>query len=106
MKVTVYFFAAHRDAVGRDDVILDLPPESDVHQAGLLAEDRWPALGRLLKHSRAAVNEEYVAWDHRLSEGDRVAFIPPVSGGSSAHDAASTGDRNNPETPHNVQPDS
>lgn len=30
---------------------------------------------------RAAVNYEFVAWDVTVSEGDEIAFIPPVSGG-------------------------
>jgi molybdopterin synthase sulfur carrier subunit len=28
-----------------------------------------------------AVNDEYAAWDRPLGTGDRVAFVPPVSGG-------------------------
>lgn len=30
---------------------------------------------------RVAVNREYVDEDHRLSDGDEVAVIPPVAGG-------------------------
>ena len=30
---------------------------------------------------RAAVNDEFVAWEYALAEGDRVAFMPPVCGG-------------------------
>jgi sulfur-carrier protein len=30
---------------------------------------------------RAAVNDEFVAADAPLREGDRVVFIPPVAGG-------------------------
>ncbi len=30
---------------------------------------------------RAAVNEEFVAADALLRDGDRVVFIPPVAGG-------------------------
>ena len=29
-----------------------------------------------------AVNEEYRSHSYRISEGDEIAFIPPVSGGS------------------------
>lgn len=30
---------------------------------------------------RVAVNDAVVAWNHRLSDGDRLVFLPPVSGG-------------------------
>ena len=30
---------------------------------------------------RAAVNDEFVPWNHPLQDGDRVAFLPPMSGG-------------------------
>jgi len=30
---------------------------------------------------RVAVNQEYVAMDHAVKEGDEVAFFPPVTGG-------------------------
>lgn len=30
---------------------------------------------------RAVVNEEFVAWDTLLRDGDQVVFIPPVAGG-------------------------
>ncbi|MEO0018229.1 MAG: hypothetical protein RLZZ522_1512 [Verrucomicrobiota bacterium] len=30
---------------------------------------------------RVAVNDEFVAWDHPLRDGDRIALLPPMSGG-------------------------
>lgn len=30
---------------------------------------------------RVAVNDEFVPWDHPLREGDRIALLPPMSGG-------------------------
>jgi molybdopterin synthase sulfur carrier subunit len=30
---------------------------------------------------RVAVNQEYVNLDHRISNGDEIAFFPPVTGG-------------------------
>jgi molybdopterin synthase sulfur carrier subunit len=30
---------------------------------------------------RAAVNQDYAAFDHPVREGDEVAFFPPVTGG-------------------------
>ncbi len=32
-------------------------------------------------HIKVAVNEEYRPLDYKLSAGDEVVFIPPVSGG-------------------------
>lgn len=42
--------------------------------------DRWALAlepGKLL----AAVNQALVSFDHPLSDGDEVAFFPPVTGG-------------------------
>ncbi len=33
------------------------------------------------KEMRVAVNDEFADWQHSLRDGDRVVFIPPVSGG-------------------------
>jgi sulfur-carrier protein len=38
-------------------------------------------LGMPCQDLRAAVNDEMVSWDHPLADGDRVAFLPPMSGG-------------------------
>jgi molybdopterin converting factor small subunit len=38
-------------------------------------------LGLAAKDLRAAVNDEFAAWDRPLVDGDRIAFLPPMSGG-------------------------
>jgi molybdopterin converting factor subunit 1 len=77
VKVTVRLFAGLRERAGTAERELDLPE-------GSRAVDAWNELdlgaeppGLLL-----AVNRGYVEHDHELSEGDEVAFIPPVSGGA------------------------
>ena len=45
-----------------------------IHYFGLLSERRGLAL-------RIAVNDEMVGWDHPLTNGDHIAFLPPMSGG-------------------------
>ena len=81
MKLQVSFFAAHRDIVGRDNIELDLPDGATVEDAAAAIGERYPRLFPLLRHSRAAVNEEYARGDAALAGGDHLVFIPPVSGG-------------------------
>jgi molybdopterin synthase catalytic subunit len=75
MRVTVRLFAGLRERAGRARLELD-----DVARV----EDVWPKLGigdeppGLLY----AVNREYVERGSKLADGDEVALIPPVSGGS------------------------
>jgi molybdopterin synthase catalytic subunit len=75
MRVTVRLFAGLRELAGRSSLELE-----DV--AGVA--DVWPRLG--LGDEPAgllyAVNREYVSRDRALADGDEVALIPPVSGGS------------------------
>ena len=39
------------------------------------------ALGLSTADFRVAVNDEFVSWDHQISENDSIAFLPPMSGG-------------------------
>ncbi|MBN8458195.1 MAG: MoaD/ThiS family protein [Verrucomicrobia bacterium] len=39
------------------------------------------ALGISRAAVRVAVNDELVPWSHPLQDGDRIALLPPMSGG-------------------------
>ncbi len=41
----------------------------------------YPKLRDYFDHVTVAVNAEYAARDHKLKDGDEVAFFPPLSGG-------------------------
>ena len=45
-------------------------------------ESDHPKLSPYVGYLMTAVNAQYVERSHPLKEGDEVAFIPPVSGGS------------------------
>ncbi len=45
---------------------------------------RYPALSDFETVVRFAVNSEYVPASHPVRDGDELALIPPVSGGSGA----------------------
>jgi molybdopterin converting factor subunit 1 len=81
MKVRIKFFAILRERAGVAEVIKDLQDGSTVAELWRGLQQDYPKLNvpgiRLLY----AVNQNYVGLDHRLSEGDEVVFIPPVSGG-------------------------
>src|SRR5581483_6147911 len=77
MQVRVRLFAALRERVGAPEVVLELPDGACVSDAlARLAAvtDGVPAV--------LAVNREYADRAVTLHEGDEVALIPPVSGGS------------------------
>lgn len=82
MRVTARFFASHRERVGRDRIELDLPAEARVSTMIDAVIERYPALEATLARARFAVNREYATGDDLLREGDEVAFIPPVAGGT------------------------
>ena len=77
MKVAVRLFAALRERAGAREAALEL-------DEGASVDDVWPALG--LGEEPAglvyAVNRTYVERGTLLADGDEVALIPPVSGGS------------------------
>jgi molybdopterin synthase catalytic subunit len=75
MRVSVRLFAGLRERAGVSRLELE-----DVRRV----EDVWPALGLGAEPAGLlyAVNREYVEPGTELADGDEVAVIPPVSGGS------------------------
>lgn len=77
MSITVRYFASLRERVGRG--------EDRIESAGITTvADVWARVTpdadadvRVL----AALNQEYVASNHPVADGDEVAFFPPVTGG-------------------------
>ena len=81
MDVTVRYFAALREATGRERETLALPGDADVAQVRTVLEERYPGLAPVLARCAVAVNRAYVSTETVLGEGDELAFIPPVGGG-------------------------
>jgi len=80
MHVRVLLFGSLREALGERELDVELEPGATVRElrARLAARHDLFARSGML----AAVNQETVAEDRPLAEGDEVAFLPPVSGGS------------------------
>jgi len=77
MAITAKFFASLRESLGLD--------ESRINLAGITTtDDVWKkATGgaTMPPNTLIAVNMDYVDKNHRVKDGDEVAFFPPVSGG-------------------------
>ncbi|KLV10757.1 MULTISPECIES: molybdopterin synthase sulfur carrier subunit [Photobacterium] len=80
--IKVLFFAQVKELVGTDS--LEMTPEFATAEAlrAHLAEqgDKWQLAlepGKLL----VAVNQTITSLDSELTDGDEVAFFPPVTGG-------------------------
>jgi molybdopterin converting factor subunit 1 len=82
VRVEVLYFAVLRERVGRDGESLELPAGSRVREARAAIAALHPELAPLLPRVQAAVNRTVVGDDHPLSDGDELAFLPPVSGGA------------------------
>ena len=81
MTITVKFFAAVRDATGREVEAIELPEGASVADAEICLRERLPDAAALLETSAFAVNRTYARRTTPLSEGDEVAVLPPVTGG-------------------------
>lgn len=83
MKITVLYFAAVRDLVGTDEETLELPAAvTTIALLGSHLASVHPALDGRLGYVRFARNEEFAAPADAIADGDQVALIPPVAGGS------------------------
>ena len=79
LEVTVEYFALFRECAGKtsEPWACASAQAADLFEA-LRGRYRFP-----LDKNKVllAVNDEFASWENPLRPGDRVAFLPPVSGG-------------------------
>jgi molybdopterin converting factor subunit 1 len=81
MRVNVRLFARLRDIVGSGEMPLDATPGATLADVWQALVGQYPALAPYTAAISAARNADYAPMTTALSEGDEVAFLPPVSGG-------------------------
>jgi molybdopterin converting factor subunit 1 len=94
VRVKVLFFGVLRDSFGVPDEVAELADGATVGELLRILRGRtskdWMANGepssddQLWRSLAVAVNREYGSTSIVLREGDEVALLPPVSGGSFA----------------------
>ena len=84
LNVTVRLFASYKEKAGTGELRVELPDRSAVSDLANEVLRLHPSLISDVTKLVVAVNEEYQEHSHELREGDEVALIPPVSGGSLA----------------------
>src|SRR4030095_2041400 len=79
--ITVLLFGQAREWVGSSTLELTLDAPATVESMFALLKSKHPKLADMERSLLFAVNEEYASTSDPLSDGDRVAVLPPVSGG-------------------------
>ena len=82
LRVEVLLFAHLREVAGRRSLAVEVAGGATARDAWEAAVDEIPRLAGTEPSLRVAVNEGYASWDAPLRDGDVVAFLPPVAGGS------------------------
>ena len=75
--ITVKYFASLKESLGRSQDLVE-------PGAVVTVKDVWTKVVTdtdLPSNLLVAVNMEYADMNHRVNDGDEVAFFPPVTGG-------------------------
>lgn len=79
MRLTVVFFANLKQEIGLDKLVLETAEQTTVREIAQQIEQQQNIK---LKGAMIAINEHYATPDQVLQDGDEIAFLPPVAGGS------------------------
>ena len=82
MKVDVLYFAVLRERIQLDHETVELPAGASVRDARAAIAARHPSVAALLPGVQFAVNRAVAADAQALADGDELALLPPVAGGS------------------------
>jgi molybdopterin synthase catalytic subunit len=93
VRVTVLFFGLLRDVTGRSREVIEIAEGSRIQDIYDEYTRQFPRLAALSASIVPARNQQFSRYDAALADGDEVAFLPPVSGGSSlyTHEIAEEG---------------
>src|SRR5580698_9620060 len=84
--VRVLFFGLLKDICGGPEASIELPPGATTGSVFDHYAAAFPKLREMASSIVLARNHEFATTREPLSEGDEVALLPPVSGGSLLHE--------------------
>jgi molybdopterin converting factor subunit 1 len=82
MRIRIRLFAIQRELVGSRELTIELPDGATIEDGWAALVERYPVLAPGRSSVRFARNRDYADADTALFDGDELACIPPVSGGS------------------------
>jgi len=82
MQVQVRLFARYRELAGTGSLSLNVPDNSTALDVFDRVAERYPDMQAMRGSTLMAVEAEYVKPDTELRDGEELALMPPVSGGS------------------------
>jgi molybdopterin synthase catalytic subunit len=82
VRVKVLFFGMLKDIVGRAEDHIELADGSRIESVFACYARQFPRLSDMESSIVLACNQEFCDRSAAIREGDEIAFLPPVSGGS------------------------
>ena len=81
IRVKVLFFGRIRELCGLSEESMQFVEGATLEDVFLVYTRRFPRLAGFRSSLVASRNQEFANWDTKLTNGDEIAFLPPVSGG-------------------------
>jgi molybdopterin converting factor subunit 1 len=81
VRVTVRLFARLRDIAGAPELAREVVPGATIGSVWRDLTREFPQFAPYERSISSAINADYARMDRMVSDGDEIAFMPPVSGG-------------------------
>lgn len=85
MRIRVLFFGVVRDIIGLREDQIEVPDGARLESIFELYGNRFPRLRDISNNVVLALNQQFADRAAVAQDGDEVAFLPPVSGGSGVY---------------------
>ena len=79
LQIQVVYFAKLRELTGLDQESFSMVKDSNPTDVLASINERHQI--DIGSNFKIAINDEFSDWDIKLNDGDRLVFIPPVTGG-------------------------